>query len=93
MWNWIKNLFKQTVTILIARLKKSALDFINDEEVHAAAYHAALAAANRGLKGEKAWVQARNELVAVLKKKGWELKDNLVDFVLQRGVVELKNQE
>lgn len=83
LWNWlvgsVKTLLEAICEAAVARAKEVA----QDEELVNLCLNAIQAAATEGLTGDKAWVKARDELTAALKRAGRELGDCAIDTALQ----------
>lgn len=83
LWNWlcggVKTLLLAVCEAVVSRAKQVA----EDEELVNLCLTAIQAAITEGLTGDKAWVYARDKLVAALKSTGRELGDCAIDTALQ----------
>ncbi len=83
LWNWICGVGRTLLTAICEAVVDRAKEVAKDEELVNLCLNAIQAAAAEGLTGDKAWVRARDELVAALKRAGRELGDCAVDTALQ----------
>lgn len=90
IWDWLCGKVRTLVDDLIAAIKDKVLDIIEDRELLELCVDAIEAAIREGLTDEKAWVFARDKLVAALKAKGRELSDCLLDTALQTAYAAYK---
>lgn len=88
--NWIKKLWdtiwggvKTVLMAVIEAVGKRTKEIVNDTELVQMCVNAIEAAVREGLTGEKAWVYARENLVAALKKAGRQMGDCAIDTALQ----------
>ena len=83
IWNYlfgkVKSLFTQVLDACLTKTK----DLINDRQLMALALDAVKAAADEKLTGNKAFVKARNKLVASLKEAGIELKSSTINLAIE----------
>lgn len=90
-WDWLLRKLKPIFAITADGITKEALAILNDAELQAAAKEAVLAAAERGLTGETARTDARETLMAILKKKGTSLKENAINLLIEAVLFCVKN--
>lgn len=90
IWDWIVGKVRTFVDDLIVAIKDKVRDIIEDRELLTLCVDAIEAAIREGLTGDKAWVFARDKLVAGLKAKGRELSDCLLDTALQNAYAAYK---
>lgn len=83
LWNWIKGGVKTLLVAICEKVVARAKEVAQDEELVNLCLTAIQAAATEGLTGDKAWVRARDELTAALKRAGRELGDCAIDTALQ----------
>lgn len=88
--NWIKKLWntiwggvKTVLMAVIEAVGKRTKEITDDTELVQMCVNAIEAAVREGLTGEKAWVYARDNLVAALKKAGRQMGDCAIDTALQ----------
>ena len=85
LWDWICGKARDFLDDLISALKSKVLEIIQDRDLLALCVEAIEAAAREGLTGDKAWVAARDRLVAALKTAGRDLGDCAIDTALQNA--------
>ncbi len=93
VWNWFVGVAKAAWEIVAPAVKQAAVDFVNDPKLQRAAHEAVYAAARQGLTGDKAWVTARDTLVAQLKAAGIQAAANWIDTILQNAYFAFANND
>ena len=83
VWEWIVGVGRTLLATICEAVVDRAKEVAEDEALVDLCLNAVKAAAKEGLTGEKAWVKAREELVAALKRAGRELGDCAIDTALQ----------
>lgn len=83
LWNWVCGVGRTLLAAICEAVVDRAKTVAQDEELVNLCLNAIQAAATEGLTGDKAWVRARDELVAALKRAGRELGDCAIDTALQ----------
>mgnify|MGYP001777615060 CR=1 FL=1 len=83
VWEWIVGVGRTLLTAICEAVVDRAKEVAEDKALVDLCLNAVKAAAKEGLTGEKAWVKAREELVAALKRAGRELGDCAIDTALQ----------
>ena len=88
--NWLKKLWdtiwggvKTVLMAVIEAVCKRTKEITDDTELVQMCVNAIEAAVREGLTGEKAWVYARDNLVAALKTAGRQMGDCAIDTALQ----------
>lgn len=79
IWGKVKSILFDVIDAIVEEAKKIA----KDPDLVNACLNAVKAAAKEGLTGDKAWVYAREILVAELKEAGKQLSDCAIDTALQ----------
>lgn len=82
-WNWICGAVRTLLGDVLTAVVKRAKEMAADTDLMGAALDAVMAAAHEGLTGDKAWVAARDKLVAKLAEIGKEVGDTAIDTALQ----------
>lgn len=82
---WFKKTAKKVFEIVMTGVSAGVSEFLNNPENQALAVAAVKAAIDRGLRGEDAWVTARDALVAQLKESGMEASNTVIDTILQNA--------
>lgn len=93
LWDWIKGGVRTLLVAICEKVVDRAKDVAADEELVNLCLNAIQAAATEGLTGDKAWVRARDELTAALKRAGRELGDCAIDTALQLVYDSWKNTQ
>lgn len=83
LWNWVCGVGRTLLMAICEKVVDRAKEVAEDKELVNLCLNAIQAAATEGLTGEKAWVRARDELVAAIKRAGRELGDCAIDTALQ----------
>lgn len=83
LWNWVCGVGRTLLMAICEKVVDRAKEVAEDKELVNLCLNAIQAAASEGLTGDKAWVKARDELVAALKRAGRELGDCAIDTALQ----------
>lgn len=83
LWNWIVGKARALLDSVLDAVIEQAKDIAADKDLAALALDCVQAAAKEGLTGQKAWVKARDRLVAALKESGIELTGTAIDTLLQ----------
>lgn len=98
--NWLKKLWdaiwggvKTVILAVIDAVAKRTKEITDDTELVQMCVNAIEAAVKEGLTGEKAWVYAREKLVAALKDAGRQMGDCAIDTALQLIYDGWKNRE
>lgn len=82
---------KAIYEIVAPAVHSAALQFVNDPKNQAVALTAVKAAIDRGLKGDKAWTLARDELLQQFGVSAATIADNWLDTLLQSAYFTIKN--
>jgi translation elongation factor EF-Tu-like GTPase len=93
IWSWLKPKLAKLFTLTAKHVAQEVLDLLNDAELQHKALQAVQAAAEGGLKGNKAFQKAVASLTEELRKEGRELADNLKHTLIQNAYSVMKNQE
>lgn len=98
--NWLKRLWdaiwggmKTVILAVVEAVAKRTKEITDDTELVQMCVNAIEAAVKEGLTGEKAWVYARDKLVAALKDAGRQMGDCAIDTALQVIYDGWKNRE
>lgn len=91
LWNWLCGKVKQWWTLTAADIKKDVLELINDPDLQSKALACVKHAAENGLKGNRAFKQAFNELNKKLAEEGKELRTHIKDTLIQNAYTVLRN--
>lgn len=83
LWNKIWGGVKTVVMAVVEAVAKRTKEITDDTELVQMCVDAIEAAVKEGLTGEKAWVYARDKLVAALKDAGRQMGDCAIDTALQ----------
>lgn len=83
LWDWVVGTAKTLLATVCDTVLERAKKVAEDKELVNLCLTAIQAAAQKGLTGDKAWVAARDQLVAALKSAGRELGDCAIDTALQ----------
>lgn len=83
LWNAIWGGVKTVVMAVVEAVAKRTKQITDDTELVQMCVNAIEAAVREGLTGEKAWVFARDNLVAALKKAGRQMGNCAIDTALQ----------
>lgn len=83
LWYWIVGKAKALLANVLDEVIEQAKDIAENKDLAALALDAVKAAAHEGLKGDKAWVAARDRFTAALKEAGKALSDTAIDTTLQ----------
>lgn len=83
LWNKIWGGVKTVVMAVVEAVCKRTKEITDDTELVQMCVDAIEAAVKEGLTGEKAWVYARDKLVAALKDAGRQMGDCAIDTALQ----------
>lgn len=83
LWNAIWGGVKTVLMAVIEAVSKRTKEITDDTELVQLCVDAIEAAVREGLTGEKAWVYARDNLVAAMKKAGRQMGDCAIDTALQ----------
>lgn len=87
---WFRKAAKKVFSIALTGVKAGILEFLNDPENQALAVAAVKAAIDEGLRGDAAWVSARDALVAQLSSSGKEASNTCIDTILQNAYAAVK---
>lgn len=93
LWDWIRGGVKTLLMAICEKVIERAKQVAEDQELVNLCLEAIQAAVAEGLAGEKAWVYARDRLVAALKAAGRELGDCAIDTALQAVYDAWKHRE
>lgn len=83
LWDWVKGGVKTLLMAVCEAVVERAKAVSEDKELVNLCLDAIQAAVTEGLTGDKAWVFARDKLVAAIKASGKELGDCAIDTALQ----------
>lgn len=83
LWAWLWGGVKTVLMAVVEAVGKRTKEITDDTELVQMCVNAIEAAVKEGLTGEKAWVYARDNLVAALKKAGRQMGDCAIDTALQ----------
>lgn len=93
LWDAIWGGVKTVILAVIDAVAKRTKEITDDTELVQMCVNAIEAAVKEGLTGEKAWVYAREKLVAALKDAGRQMGDCAIDTALQLIYDGWKNRE
>ncbi len=93
LWDAIWGGVKTVILAVIDAVAKRTKEITDDTELVQMCVNAIEAAVKEGLTGEKAWVYAREKLVAALKDAGRQMGDCAIDTALQVIYDGWKNRE
>jgi hypothetical protein len=82
---WFKKAAKKVYELVMPGVIAGITAFLNDPDNQALAVAAVKAAIDQGLRGQNAWVTARDVLVAQLQKSGKEASTTVIDTILQNA--------
>ena len=83
LWEWLKGGVRSLLLAVCEAVVARAKAIAEDDELVNLCLEAIQAAATEGLTGDKAWVAAREKLVAALKAAGIETAAVTIDTTLQ----------
>ncbi len=83
LWDWVCGGVRTLLQAICEKVIERAKEVAEDKALVGLCLEAVQAAVAEGLTGEKAWVYARERLVAALKEAGRELGDCAIDTALQ----------
>ncbi len=93
LWDWIRGGVRSLLLAVCEAVIERAKAIAEDDELVGLCLEAIQAAVAEGLTGDKAWVYARDRLVAALKAAGRELGDCAIDTALQTVYDAWKHRE
>ena len=93
LWNAIWGGVKTVIVAVVEAVAKRTKEITDDTELVQLCVNAIEAAAKEGLTGDKAWVYARDKLVASLKEAGRQMGNCAIDTALQVIYDGWKNRE
>ena len=89
-WNWLCGKAEKLFEVIMPAVKTAVTTFLNDETNQTLAIAAVKAAIDEGLRGDKAWVTARDALVTQLETSGKSVAATLIDTLLQNAYCAVK---
>jgi len=89
-WNWISGEAKALYTLCMPAVKSAVTEFLNDKTNQTLAIAAVKAAIDQGLRGDGAWVVARDALETQLTASAKTVSKTLVDTLLQTAYCAVK---
>ena len=89
-WSWLCGKAQKLYTLVMPAVKTAVTTFLNDSTNQTLAIAAVKAAIDQGLRGDKAWVTARDALVAQLETSGKSVANTLIDTLLQTAYCAVK---
>lgn len=93
LWNAICGGVKTVILAVVEAVSKRIKEITDDTDLVQLCVDAIEAAVKEGLTGDKAWVYARDKLVASLKDAGRQMGDCAIDTALQVIYDGWKNRE
>ncbi len=89
-WSWLCGKAQKLYTLVMPAVKTAVTTFLNDSTYQSLAIAAVKAAIDEGLRGDKAWVTARDALVTQLETSGKSVANTLIDTLLQTAYCAVK---
>lgn len=93
LWAWLWGGVRTVLMAVVEAVARRTKEITDDTELVQMCVNAIEAAVREGLTGEKAWVYARDRLVASLKAAGRQMGDCAIDTALQVIYDGWKNRE